>query len=459
MTAALRSRSLWLDTYPGSLLPRPPLAGDTEVDVAIVGGGYTGLWTAYYLALLDPTLRILVIEKEQVGFGASGRNGGWCVGELAGSIHRYAKVSSLDAGLRLWRAAFDAVDEVGRVVAAEDIRCGYAKGGTVRVARNRPQLDRQRAEIDELRELGITADELRMMSAEEARSSVNATKVLGGIFHAPSAALDPARLVRGLADACERRGVMIVEGTVATGLSTGAVTTPHGTVKAEMVVRATEAYTRDLPGERRTMIPVYSLMIATEPLAPGVFDEIGLAQRPTFADDRYMVIYGQRTEDNRLAFGGRGVPYAFGSRILPKMEHNERAHREMRENLVDLFPVIESAAITHRWGGVLGIPRDWTPAIQFDREGGMASAGGYVGEGVAAANLAGRTLADLITGTASERTDLPWIGIDWPLWEPEPLRFAAIRASRAFLGFADLQENRTQRESKLAVKLASFVRG
>ena len=456
--ARYRSRSMWLDTCPGSLEPRPALAGDTDADVAIVGGGFTGLWTAYYLRRLDPTLRVAVVEREVCGFGASGRNGGWAVGELAAGIEKYAALADLPASLRLARAVFDSVDEIGRVTDAEGIDCGYHKGGVVRFARNGPQAERQAAEVAHHHELGLNEDEVRLLTADEARSHARATGVLGGIFYAPCAAVDPARLVRGLADAVERRGAKIYEQTAAVAIEPGRVLTDRGTVRAEVVVRATEAYTRDLRGRRRQLLPIYSLMIGTEPLPPTVFDEIGLADRPTFADDRYMVIYGQRTADDRIAFGGRGVPYLYGSRISPAIEQHHRSHERIHATLVDLFPALAKAEVTHRWGGVLAVPRNWTPFVHFDRDAGTAGAGGYVGEGVAPSNLAGRTLADLITGTDSERVDLPWVGVRHRRWEPEPLRWLGVRGSRWILAAADTYEYRTNREARAAVALARRIR-
>ena len=449
---------MWLDTYPGSLEPRTALEGDADADVAIVGGGFTGLWTAYYLRRLDPTLRVTVIEREVCGFGASGRNGGWAVGELAAGIEKYAALSDLEASLRLARAAFDSVDEIGRVAEAEGIDCGYHKGGVIRFARNAPQADRQAAEVAHHHELGLTADEVRLLTAEEARRHARATDVLSGVFYAPCAALNPARLVRGLAEAVERHGAKIYEQTAVAAVEPGRVLTDRGTVRAEVVVRATEAYTRDLRGRRRQLLPIYSLMIGTEPLPQWVFDEVGLADRPTFADDRYMVIYGQRTADDRIAFGGRGVPYLYGSRISPSVERHHRSHERIRETLVDLFPALSQARITHRWGGVLGVTRNWTPFVHFDRAAGTAGAGGYVGEGVAPANLAGRTLADLITGTDSERVDLPWINVHHRRWEPEPLRWLGVRGSRWILAGADIYEYRTNREAKTATALARKLR-
>ena len=456
--ARYRARSMWLDMYPGSLEPRPALEGDADTDVAIVGGGFTGLWTAYYLRQLDPTLRVTVIERDICGFGASGRNGGWAIGELAAGIGKYAALSDLAASLRLARAIFDSVDEIGRVTKAEGIECGYHKGGTIRWARNAPQARRQAAQVAHDHKLGLNTDEIRLLSAEEAREHGRATGVLSGIFYAPCAAVDPARLVRGLAEAVERHGAKIHEQTAAVAIEPGQVLTDRGTVRAEVVVRATEAYTRDLRGRKRQLLPIYSLMIGTEPLPQSVFDEIGLADRPTFADDRYMVIYGQRTADNRIAFGGRGVPYLYGSRISPSIEQHHRSHERIHRTLVDLFPALSKARITHRWGGVLAVPRNWTPFVHFDRAAGTAGAGGYVGEGVAPSNLAGRTLADLICGADSERVDLPWVGVRHRRWEPEPFRWLGVRGSRWLMAGADMYEYRTNREARAAVALARKIR-
>ena len=193
-------------------------------------------------------------------------------------------------------------------------------------------------------------------------------------------------------------------------LGRGELVTDHGTVRADVVVRATEGYTSSLRGERRRFVPLYSLMIATEPLPAAVWDEIGLRRRETFADLRHMRIYGQRTADDRFAFGGRGAPYHFGSRTRPEFDRDERVHSMLRDVLVDLFPPVAGYAVTHRWGGALGVPRDWHASVGFDRGRGVAWAGGYVGDGVATANLAGRTLAQLITGRESELTRLPWVG-------------------------------------------------
>lgn len=441
--------SLWRDTLRQVSARRPALATD-RADVAIVGGGYTGLWTAYYLATLDPTLDIVVIERETVGFGASGRNGGWCVGELAASLDALTAAGGREPALRLLRAMFDTVDEVGRVCDAEGIDCGYAKGGTIRLARNEAQLVRQREEVEHHHAAGMSHDDLRLLDAEEARAHLAASDVVGGLFFAHTAALHPAELVHGLAAAAERRGVTIAEGTAVTGISPGVVETEAGSLRARTIVRATEGYTAGLDGEGRTLAPLYSLMIATEPLPAETWDRIGLADRQTFADDRHLVIYGQRTADDRIAFGGRGAPYAFGSRVDAGVETSSERHRLIEETLRQLLPALGDARITHRWGGVLGVPRDWFPSVVHDPATGLAHAGGYVGEGVAAANLAGRTLADLIVGADTERTDLPWVGHRSPRWEPEPFRWLGINAALRVMGSADGAEARSGRPARRA---------
>ncbi|WP_419945782.1 NAD(P)/FAD-dependent oxidoreductase [Candidatus Poriferisodalis sp.] len=453
---------LWIDRLEPPVAPRPAVEGDLDVDVAIVGGGFSGLWTAYYLRQLEPSLRVAVLERHYCGFGASGRNGGWAVGELAGSFEDYARRASPTESLRLVRAVFDAVDEIGRVTHAEGIDCDYAKGGTIRVARTAPQAERQAAEIAEARQIGLTEDELRMLDADEAKKQLNATEVRSGLLLGPSAVVDPAKLVTGLACAVEAAGAEIYEQTRAVAIEGGAVQVTGAAgaeVRAPVIVRATEAYTRDLRGLRRDILPVYSRMIATEPLAPEMFDDIGLVNRPSFADDRRMVTYGQRTVDNRIAFGATGVPYSFGSRIAPSAEVHLGMHRRIWRVLADMLPQVADARITHRWGGVLGIPRNWLPGVRFDPRTGEGVLGGYVGEGVAASNLAGRTMADLVCERATERTSLPWAGVRARRWEPEPLRWLGVRAGRALLGMADHREMRTGRRERMASGVAKLLRG
>jgi glycine/D-amino acid oxidase-like deaminating enzyme len=437
---------LWLSEL--DLTPRAPLPGDIGVDVAIVGAGFTGLWTAYYLAKADPSLRTAVIEAQVAGFGASGRNGGWCSALFPASPTAVARDHGRPAALALLRALEATVDEVGRVAADEGIDCHFAKGGTVTLARTPAQTARARQHVETEKSFDI---DVSWLSAAEATERCGATAVLGGVHTPHCAAIHPGRLVRGLAKAAERRGVTIYEGTRALALHPGTVMTDRGTVHAPVVVRATEGYTPALAGHRRTLAPLYSLMVATEPLPAEFWSTTGLARRETFTDFRHMTIYGQRTADDRLAFGGRGAPYHFGSRVSPSFDRDTRVHTAIESTLVDLFPALgPTPRITHRWGGPLGVPRDWTASVGYDRHTGQAWAGGYVGDGVGTSNLAGRTLADLITGTDSELTGLPWVGHRSRRWEPEPLRWLGINTGLRLTEVTDGRESRTGRPSRLA---------
>jgi glycine/D-amino acid oxidase-like deaminating enzyme len=428
--------------------------------VAIVGAGLTGLWTAYYLVRADPTLRIVVLEGEVAGFGASGRNGGWCSALFPASLDKLAALpgSSREAALGLAAAMRETVDEVGRVAAREGIDAHYHKGGTVVVARTPAQEARARAEVEHHAAWGL-GDHLCWLPAGEARARLGASGVRGATYTPDCARIHPARLVRGLARVVEAAGVRLHEQTPVTAIEGHRVRTTHGTVTADVVVRATEGYTPRLAGEHRTVIPVYSLVVATEPLPAEAWHRIGLADRETFSDHRHLIIYGQRTADDRLVFGGRGAPYHFGSRIRPEFDRVDRVFGHLRTTLRELFPVLGDVRVDHAWGGALGIPRDWCASVGLDRSTGQAWAGGYVGDGVATTNLAGRTLRDLVLDRSSELTTLPWVGHRSRRWEPEPLRWLGANAGLRVVGLADVEERATGRPSVIARLAAPLLGG
>ncbi len=420
-----------------------------------MGGGLTGLWTAYYLAEADPSLRIAVLESEVAGFGASGRNGGWCSALFPASLDSLSSMAGggqagRQAALAQHAAMRATVDEVVRAAAAEGIDAHAAKGGTVVLARSRAQLIRAAAEVEHARSWGRGEDDLRLLGATKAKTVLRGSRTRGATYTPDCAVLHPARLVRGLAEAVERRGVRLHEQTRVTRIEPGRAVTEHGTVRAGTVVRATEGYTAQLDGHRRAVAPVYSLIIATEPLPAATWDEIGLSRRETFSDHRHLVVYGQRTADDRLVFGGRGAPYHLGSRIKPEHDRDEHVFAGLYASLVDLFPVLTGTRVTHAWGGALGIPRDWTASVGLDRSTGLAWAGGYVGDGLSTTNLAGRTLRDLVLGHDTELVRLPWVGHRSPLWEREPLRWLGINAGLRAMTFADAEESLTRRPSLVA---------
>lgn len=388
----------------------------------------------------------MVLEAETAGFGASGRNGGWCSALFPSSLATLAAASTREAALAQYDAMRDSVDEVVAVAATEGIEADIVKGGTVVVARGRAQQTRAEAEVAEARRWG--RDDPVLLGAEDARARLAATGTLAATYTPHCAVVHPAKLARGLAHTVEQRGVRIHEQTRVRAIEPGRAVTGDGTVIADVVVRATEGYTAELAGLRRAVVPVHSLVIATEPLPDSVWREIGLSERETFADHRHLIVYGQRTAEGRMVFGGRGAPYRFGSRIAAGHHEHHRTFRHLYAAMVELFPVLRGTHVTHAWGGALGVTRDWSASVGL--EDGVAWAGGYVGDGVSTANLAGRTLRDLILGRPSELTRLPWVGHRSPAWEPEPLRWLGVNAGRQGIALADVEERLTGRPSLVA---------
>jgi glycine/D-amino acid oxidase-like deaminating enzyme len=452
-----RQLSFWFDSMAEAgaddFLPRPALPGDLAADVAIVGGGLTGLWTAYYLAIADPNLRIVVLEKEIAGFGASGRNGGWCSALFPATTAALARRHGRDAALGMRRAMIETVHEVRRATESLGIECDYRRGGTVSIARGSAQLAAAKAEFREAKTWGV--DEIELWGAD--RVPRGAAGALGATFDPACARVHPGKLVRGLARAVEGLGVRILEGTEVESWRPRAVTTNRGVVTAETIVIAVEGYAAAIPETHRRVLPLYSLMIATEPLSEDTWREIGISHGETFTDFRHLLIYGQRTADNRFAFGGRGARYHWGSSIRPDYDRIPAVFAHLERTLGELFPASRTASVTHRWGGPLGVPRDWHASASFDPATGIALAGGYVGDGLSTTNLAGRTLTDLILRRDTELTALPWVNHRSRRWEPEPLRFLGANAGLAGMGFADVEERLTGRPSVTARLLGPFT--
>ena len=454
-----RSLSLWHDSAGDDFAHRPPLTGEVDADVVVVGAGYTGLWTAFYLKREQPDLRVVIVEAEVAGFGASGRNGGWATGESAGNRARMARRHGRQPVQRLIRTMFETIDEIGRVIAAEGIDCHFDKGGILCFATNSAHAVRLLQELEHQRSWGLGEEDYRFLGPNELDQRARVAGSQGALFTPHAAAIHPARLVRGLALAVERMGVTIFEKSRVNVIGKGVVAADQGRVRAGIVLRCTEAFTRHLPGERRTYLPVYSLMVATEPLGESFWKEVGFERREVFNDARHLVIYGQRTRDGRLAFGGRGGRYHFGSMVDSSLDRQPRVHEAVATILRSLFPAAAEAKITHTWGGAVAIPRDWRPAVVFDRASGFGYAGGYVGEGVAASNLASRALVDLVLDRDTELIGLPWVQHLARPWEPEPLRFLGVNAAIRLAPIADRIEARTGRPSRFMGGLLDTLTG
>ncbi|MFD9330351.1 NAD(P)/FAD-dependent oxidoreductase [Streptomyces sp. NPDC060065] len=448
--------SFWHTQLPPAV-PRPALDGDVSCDVAIIGGGFTGLWTAYYLMQAQPSLDIAVIEAATAGYGASGRNGGWLSAELVGSRERYAATAGRESVLNLTKSMQASIDEVIRVAHAEKIHADIEKSGSIKIARNPAQRARLKAHTAYLNDWGA---EHERIEPRELNGRINVDGVVAAAYTPHCARLHPAKLVRGLADAVERLGVRIYENTRCVAIEPHTARTDRGTVSARSVLRCLEGFTATVSGLRREWLPMNSSMIVTDPLPADVARQIRWDGNETLSDSAHAYMYAQHTADGRIALGGRGVPYRFGSRTDADGRTQARTVEALTTLLHRLFPAASKVPIAHAWCGVLGVPRDWCATVNFDPGTGLGAAGGYVGSGVTTAHLAGRTLADLALGKKTERAALPWVGRAVRRWEPEPLRWAGVQAIYALYREADRSEYRSQSDrTSVFAKAAALVSG
>jgi glycine/D-amino acid oxidase-like deaminating enzyme len=458
--------SVWMDQLDESLTPRPSLQQDLDVDVAIIGAGYTGLWTAYYLKRQAPELSVAIVEAQTAGFGASGRNGGWLMGNLLGEDRMLAGLSA-----ERRRASYDLLfgipDEVKGVLDREGIDCDYRKGGALYCASRYPEQERSLREyLDKQYKQGLTEADYRWLNPEQLAGQLRIARPYGAIHFSHLATLQPAKLVRGLARAVEAMGVPIYEHTPASDWQSGLVSTAHGQIRSRWVVPAVEGYAARLPPLGRYQLPVQSLIVATEPLPASLWDEIGLSEGQAFGESSRQVTYGQRSRDNRLVFGARGG-YQFGGRLRENFDLTDSEVGLRRYLFGELFPQLKNVRITHSWGGNLGMARRFHPHMLCDRANGIALSGGYGGEGVGASNLGGRTLADLILERDTPLVRQPWVIRDGALnslkpWEPEPCRWLGYNAIvRSFVSedqiLADPATPAWRR--KMAMGVADFMEG
>jgi glycine/D-amino acid oxidase-like deaminating enzyme len=448
--------AFWLEDAADDMRPRAPLDGARTTDVAIVGAGFTGLWTARELLRRDPSLDVLVIEARTAGFGASGRNGAWLAPGIAVTNRELVRRFSPEVA----RATVQAIRDTVRVVAESCVEDGIdaqvRMGGTLRVAIGAQEASMPAATLAAARELGVE-DDLEVLDADQLAARVRIADARGALRDRNGAAVHPGRLVRGLARSVERLGASIVEDTRVTDVVPGGgngtsgaavgptVRTERGDVRARHVILANESWLSQLPGHRRRVMPLYSLIILTDPIDDATWRSIGWNGHELLSSHRLTVDYLSRTADGRILFGGRGAPYHFGSSIEPAHDLHGPTHERLRRHLVEWFPQLADVRVSHAWGGPLGMPRDWMPNIFLDPTTGVGGAYGYTGQGVAATNLAGRILADLIVTGDTPHRDLPFVGHRSRRWEPEPLRWLATRYLQTALARLDARAERTGR--------------
>ena len=437
------NRSLWRNQ--GSITARDCVKAANSFDVAIIGGGFSGLWSAYHLKQLQPSLKIAIFEQKYVGYGASGRNGGWASAEYPTSNSRLIKEHGVQTYNNLRKSLIESIDEIGQIAKSNAWQIEYAKGGALVFATNKAQLTRISSEID---------DEHKFLTKDQASELLNVANIKGGIYTPHCAALNPFNLTQSLAKYLESIGVKIFEESKVEEISDKALLVNGHRIGCQISIRATEAFTAR-KWIANQQIPIYSLMIATERLPSEILTQIRNSQRATFQEACNLITYAQITGDNRLAIGGRGSRYKLFSHLSERSETDVRMHSALEKRAVKWFPQLQSVNFEYRWGGPIALTRRWQSYLNYNPITGQAAIGGYVGDGVTLSYLVAKTLAQIIDG--QKTPDLPFVNQRIGRWEPEPIRYLAVNAGFKATLVADFEERITGRPSLIAAVVDPLI--
>ena len=428
-------KSFWLATY-GEYTPNPPVKGDLNVDVAIIGGGFTGLATAYNLCKDDPGMKVAVLEAEVVGFGASGRNGGFSMTlfglEPAVTKSLFGQQRTVEAHRYMERA----VDYVDALVKEHKIQSDYEFPGFLRAATTPGYVKRIQHDLEILTSMGVTG--IEWIDAGKIRTEVDSPLFLGGWWEPRCGLLNPAKQARELKRIAQKAGAYIYEETPVLEIKRAprfTLRTPEGTVTAEKVVFATNAYSHLIPGLRSKQVPAFTHMVVTEPLTEKQLATIGWKHRQGIEDARNLVHYFRLTADNRIAMGGSDVSITYGRNM--ERDLNPRTFADLERDVVHLFPHLKGIRFTHRWGGPVSVPMDMAPAIGFLGDPRAIYSLGCVGHGVSMTHLNGRTIADLLLERKTDLTEVWFVNRKMIPWPPEPLRLLASQAIRVYMRVED----------------------
>jgi glycine/D-amino acid oxidase-like deaminating enzyme len=419
-TTPYEETSFWARQY-GPYVPGPPLRGELGVDVAVVGAGFTGLNTAREFCSSNPGTSVAVLEAAVVGYGGSGRNGGFSM-KLFGlepelTVLRWGRERMVEAH----RFMEQAVAFLRDLVEKHGLDSDYRHSGFLRVSYDERQLKRLHKTLELLRSLGLDRD-LSLLSADELRSHFHTPRYRGGLFERETGILNPCKHVRELRRLAEEAGARVFEQSPVVRIRHEGgrirIETPEGSLRAGKLVLATNAYSRAVPGPRRLrsrQAPVWTYQVVTEPLSASQWDSIGWAQRQSFEDNRQLIHYFRPTEDGRITMGGGDVGVFFGE----GMDHDSspRIWRHLEEHLRWIFPQLRDVGIAYRWGGPVSVNLEMTPEVGFIGDSRVIYATGYIGHGVSASHLTGRLIADLLAGEKTGLSDF-WIvnrkAVPWP---------------------------------------------
>jgi glycine/D-amino acid oxidase-like deaminating enzyme len=428
-------KSYWLNTY-GPYTPNDPLRGDLTVDVAIIGGGYTGLATAYFLKRAEPTMRVAVLEGEVVGYGASGRNGGFAMTLFGLEPAVTAALFGNQRTAEAHRYCERSVDLVRDLIREHAMQSDFEYTGFLRLATRPGFVKRIQHDLEILTGQGITG--IEWIDQAAARAEINSPIVLGAWWEPRCGILNPAKHVRELKRVAQEAGAMVYEQSPALEIKRGdkfTLRAPQGTVSAEKIVFATNAYSHLIPELKRKQVPAFTHMVITEALTREQLDSIGWQNRSGLEDARNLVHYLRLTVDNRIAIGGSDVTISYGRDM--NRDLNEKTFRQLEQDTVTLFPSLKDVKFVYRWGGPVSVPVDMAPAIGQVGDARAWYSLGCVGHGVAPTHLNGQTLADLLLEKKTDLTSIWFVNRRTIPWPPEPLRWAA---SQAILGYMHAED-------------------
>ncbi|MER7130953.1 NAD(P)/FAD-dependent oxidoreductase [Streptosporangium saharense] len=432
----------WLDSA-AKPEPSPRLFGKTSAALAVVGGGFSGLWTALMAKERDPSLDVVLLEGRKIGWAASGRNGGFAMATLthgiANGLERWPEEIAL-----LEHMGLTNLDELGETVARYGIDCGYERTGELHVATEPWQLAEMHQSVEVARELGVRFD---VLDQDQVRAEVNSPTYVGGHWERDGCAmLDPARLAWGLRQACLSLGVRVHERTPVRHMrDTGThleLLTPHGTVRADRVALGTGVFQPLLRRLKHFLVPVYDYVLMTEPLSEEQLASVGWRNRQGVGDSANQFHYYRLTSDNRILWGGYDAVYYNGGRIRPEYEQRDETFVKLAEHFFTTFPQLSGLRFTHRWGGVIDTCSRFSAFYGTAHGGRLAYAAGYTGMGVGATRFGANVMLDLLGGEETERTGLRMVR-EKPLpFPPEPVRSAGIQMTRWSIAQADLNQGR-----------------
>lgn len=437
------TKPYWLD-QPASPEPLPPLDGTEQADLAVIGGGFSGLWTALLAKERDPRRNVVLVEGRRIAWGGTGRNGGFCSASLThglgNGLERFP--GEMETLQRLGRQN---LDEIEQAIARYGIDCDFARTGDLSVATEQWQLDALAVAAEHASRFGAR---LEVLDASQVRAEVNSPTYVGGVWDKDGCAIvDPARLAWGLRRACLAAGVRVYEHTPVTAIGDGsgrrgplALSTPGGRILADRVALAAGAFAPLLRRLRYYLVPVYDYVLMTRPLSLAQLGSIGWRNRQGIGDSANQFHYYRLTADNRILWGGYDAVYYYGSKIAAKLDQRPATFAMLARDFNQTFPQLDGIEFTHSWGGAIDTCSRFCAFFGTARSGRLAYVAGYTGLGVGASRFGANVVLDLLSGERTERTELEMVRSKPLPFPPEPVRATGIGLTKWSLARADRRD-------------------